>query len=127
MKIISHRREPDNKVRPVLVRILVPATAFLLMLLVNSSPVQSGEQKLKRDLIDRQMFSDMFYGADDYFGENTDLSYADGAKPTVIQPKVVVVATTPTASSGGGGGGNSAPPPPPPVVIAPVQTGGGGL
>jgi hypothetical protein len=115
MKIFSYRGNPNNNTY----RILLPAAAFLLVLMVNSTAVRAGDEKPKRDLIDRQVFSDMMYGADDYFGENTDLAYADGATPTVIVP---VAPTTPTATPTATPTVAPAPPPPPPVVT-PVSSG----
>jgi hypothetical protein len=95
----------------ILFRTLVPA-ALLLMLMLNTYCVHSGAQK--KDLIDKQVYSDMAYGSDDYFGENTDLAYADGATPTVIVP-VTPATPTPTKTTTP----TVAPPPPPPVVAPP--------
>ena len=41
-----------------------------------------------------QIRSDMLDGADDYFGENSDLSYVDGVKPTPPPPPALVVIPT---------------------------------
>jgi hypothetical protein len=86
------------------------------MLALPSSPVQGDEGKPKRDLIDKQIFSDMMYGADDYFGENTDLAYADNTTPTVIVPVTpgapTPTPTTPTVAAA-----------PPPPVVTPVSSG----
>jgi hypothetical protein len=121
MRIYAHRGTSGNDTRRILCRTLVPVAAFLLMLSANSIPVQGGEEKPKRDLIDRQIYSDMMYGADDYFGESTDLAYADGTFPTVIQPVTPTTPTSPTQPS------TPAPAPAPtPVVVVPVQPSGGG-
>lgn len=43
-----------------------------------------GEKEPARDkqLIEDQIFTDMFYGTDDCFGENRDLGYADSVEPS---------------------------------------------
>jgi len=71
-----------------------------------------------KDALYTQIYTDMMYGADDYFGQNMDISYADGVVPTVVQavfntsetaasvaaPVPVVVVAPPPASGGGGDG-----------------------
>jgi hypothetical protein len=96
----------------VVCRALVPA-ALLLMLMANTNCVNSSAKK--KDLIDEQVYSDMMYGSDDYFGENTDLAYADGATPTVVVP-VTPGTPTPTATT------PTVAPPPPPVVQPPAPS-----
>jgi hypothetical protein len=60
----------------------------------NSSYANLDTDKLEKDklsnkIISQQMQNDMFYGTDDYFGQNRDLSYCDSVVPTFRKPVVV--------------------------------------
>jgi hypothetical protein len=79
--------------------LVIPVCLFLQTATARAmDPVEPSETD---DLIGLQLYRDMMYGLDDYFGENSDLAYADGVTPS--EPKkieeVVPTSTSPRRSS----------------------------
>jgi hypothetical protein len=87
------------------------------------------EEFLVRDaseIINLRIQRDMMYGTDDFFGEDTDLSYVDGVTPSAAE---TTAETTPSETAGQGGSskppevGPTPPPeepPPPPEEPPPI-------
>jgi hypothetical protein len=84
----------SESARRFLSRIVAASLALWLSGPALAADSKDGKSQ-DEELIRLQIFSDMMEGADDYFGENSDLSYADHVIPTSRLPP---------------------PPPPPPVA-----------
>ena len=133
---------------PVLPSTATPFALLLVLAMVSACTTLREDQP--KDALYTQIYTDMMYGADDYFGQSMDLSYADGVVPTVVQPvfqtatitPVVIqtaasprptttasassVATSSSSDSGSSGGSGGGTPAPPPVVTPPPPPPGGG-
>ncbi len=62
-----------------------------------------GDDELGAALLSAVIHNDMFYGADDYFGDHRDLVYVDRVEPTPVGAEQSETASNPEASSGAGG------------------------
>jgi hypothetical protein len=132
MKSQGYFRRLCKIILPVSHRTAAPFALLLLLIMVSACAMPHNDQP--KDALYTQIYTDMMYGADDYFGQSTDLSYADGVVPTVVQPTF----GTPTVVSATGTGSGSAAPTttasapttqpvtvvPPPVVVVPPVGGG---
>jgi len=87
---MSRKPSGRKRVAPVVFRPAVCALAFALFLSVRPSALCEEKPKpaaadagseVQAEWILRQLQKDMMYGSDDFFGEDTDLSYADVVVP----------------------------------------------
>jgi hypothetical protein len=113
MKRQFHCQHSRSIKRTVFLSTTVP---FLIVTFFLMPACTTLRKEQSRSALETQMYSDMMYGADDYFGQNNDLAYADSVVPTV--QKVVV-----TSQQSSSVREKSAPPPPPPPPV--VVTGSG--
>jgi hypothetical protein len=113
MRRPEHFKLYHNNRLSLLPRAAMPFVFLLVLLMVSACTTIRDDQQ--KDGLYTQIYTDMMYGADDYFGQSTDLSYADGVVPTVVQPvfgSSQVVAAAPVTVV------------PPPVVVVPPVGGG---
>ena len=75
----------SESARRFLSRIVAASLALWLSGPALAADSKDGKSQ-DEELIRLQNFSDMMEGADDYFGENSDLSYADHVIPTSRLP-----------------------------------------
>lgn len=71
--------------------------AAILLVCALTGPLTAEEESSdaslpaeKGNFVDALMHRDMFYGADDYFGGDRDISYIDNARPSAEEPSVSV-------------------------------------
>jgi hypothetical protein len=97
----------------------LPLVLALFVIITACDTLRNDQPK---NALTTQVYSDMMYGADDYFGQSTDLSYSDGVVPTVPQPVVVATVVAPVSSTRRTSSTQAASPAPapPPVAVAPV-------
>jgi hypothetical protein len=100
-----------------------PFALLLVLFMVSACTTLRNDQP--KDALYTQVYNDMMYGTDDYFGQSMDLAYADGVVPRVVQPVFVTsetaaaraatpVAATPVAAAPVAPVVIPIPPPPPP-------------
>lgn len=84
---------------PITFHSVLAVSASILLLWSPGSSSAQEEGHDPAQLINYQLLNDMMNGSDDYFGENTDLGYVDGTKPTRAEPEVTTTQTSTSADT----------------------------
>ena len=124
MKSPVHFKRLRNLRWPVFPPATIPFALLLILVMASACTTLRNDQP--KDALYTQIYTDMMYGADDYFGQNMDLAYADGVVPTVVQPVFQTATITPETTQRAVPVPASAPAAAPVVVVQPVVGGGSG-